>query len=69
MCKLETNIPIPPGRTEYPVETMAVGDSFLLKGKKERSVRSQVTRWNSRLSPKRFIVRKVEEGLRVWREK
>ncbi len=67
--KIEKGVKLPPPKREYPLEEMKRGDSFLLKDRNERSIRTMVSRWNERYYPRRFVVRKVEDGLRIWRER
>ena len=75
--EIEKNVPIPKpqvvGRpSKYPFEKMDVGDSFFVENQKHESVYklsvtiSQATR-RSRLKGKRFTVRQLDGGVRVWR--
>lgn len=62
--KIEKDIPIPKNRRKqkYPWHDMEVGDSFLI----QRNTLSMGA-VNDRYSPKKFIARKVENGVRIWR--
>ena len=71
---IDRNEPIPETRAagrpdQYPWACLAVGDSFLVPSSevKAKSVRSAVSRANSRYPDKRFISRSVDGGVRVWR--
>ncbi len=83
MYEIEKNIPIPPlakrGQKQgeksghrYPFKAMEIGDSFLVECE---SIHDMRVRNNIRLSiynqavTSRFTVRRVENGLRVWRIK
>lgn len=71
MYKIEKNIPVPHssrGRKQrYPFGSMEPGDSFLLADKDLYSkVRMSANGYGYRHG-KRFVVRLVDEGVRVWR--
>jgi hypothetical protein len=67
--QIDANIPIPTGRrTRYPWAEMAVGDSFLTKDASRNSLQAQATRYGKQLD-RRFTVRAVDDGFRVWRTK
>jgi hypothetical protein len=71
MYKIEKNIPVPhssKGRKQrYPFASMEPGDSFLVADKElEAKVRMSANGYGYRHS-KRFVVRLVDEGVRVWR--
>lgn len=72
MFTIEKNIPITkssPGRkqgvSKYPFAEMEIGDSFLVPREKENSVNC-ISR---RFLDKKFSMRKVEGGCRIWRIK
>ena len=68
MIKAEANIEIPPhGNTKYPWRTMGIGESFLMKGLD--SAGSRVTTANKTYKPKKYISKKVKNGVRIWRVK
>lgn len=63
---IESGVPIPP-RPGYPFKQLKVGDSFLLpEDANERILRIRAASVGTRLGRK-FSVRKVEGGFRVWR--
>jgi len=74
--EIEKNVPMPePWRkrgSKYPVETMHIGDSFLVPGKYER-VRSSLLSLARRISAKtlgppiRLSFRTEGDSVRVWR--
>lgn len=68
--RVDKNIPIPPINikrgSKYPWEEMGVGDSMLFVGMRVNGVCPQATKAGRRLGWK-FTVRKVENGVRVWR--
>ena len=72
--KMEKGVEIPPieyvRKPLYPYAQMQVGDSFCLPadeaGKVERSIRASAYR-HSRVKGGKFVVRAVEDGIRVWR--
>lgn len=64
--KIEKNIPIPASRSKYPFNKMEIGESVFFEyvfGLKARSAADSY----GRAHKKRFVSRKVESGLRVWR--
>ena len=71
MYQIEDGIQItrgPNGRkSEYPMRTMEVGQSFLAGGKTIENVTSIVQYYQRKLAPKRFSCRTVDGGVRVWR--
>ena len=76
---IDKDIPVPEGtsarfRTQYPYRTMEVGDSFLIpfvEGESKviamRRMYQSASWATKRFAPQRFIVRRTEEGVRVWR--
>ena len=66
--EVEINIPIPPEkkRNVYPYKVMEVGDSFFVPMGKIQIVCNANYRTGKALC-KKFIARKDEEGVRVWR--
>ena len=76
MFKIEKGITKPersrgPGREAiYPWRSMKVGDSFFVPiGETYKGIRGAASSATQRLAPKRFSARKVEGGIRVWRDK
>jgi hypothetical protein len=73
MYVIEKNIPAPrfEGRKKYPIEDLQLGDSFLVPGVDEK-VRRSLTVCANTIAKKhngtrKFTVRKVGQGFRVWR--
>lgn len=73
MIKIENNVPIPDkGNSKYPWLEMEVGDSFFVENppkQKNGYPSTMATTATRRLSPKKFVQRVVDNGLRVWRIK
>lgn len=69
--KVDKGIPIPStGRNAalYPWDAMEVGDSFLIPTERRpKSFSTMLSKINDRKQPKRFAMRTVQGGLRVWR--
>lgn len=68
--RIERNIPIPPAtpkkkKTVYPWDDIDIGESFVHKGE-SKDVRTQASICARRYG-KRFVVRKIKKGCRVWR--
>ena len=65
--KIEKNVPIPIGYNHqpYPLADMEIGDSFLITNPSPY-IRSNIWAW-SRKHARKFTVRKVPGGTRVWR--
>lgn len=75
MIPVESNIPLPPkrpstGRPEgqlgYPWRAMGVGDSFFVRGRTGGQMAKQVY-MRGRADQRRYVVRTVDGGVRVWR--
>lgn len=72
--QIEKGVPIPPkatGRNKprtHPLWLLEVGDSYLFTGKAQTDLASRAGRI-SRESGRRFVTRKAEGGVRVWRIK
>lgn len=66
--KIEKGVPAPRyrGRYKYPWEVLEVGDSFLVGEGLYGTVMAGAQYQGKKLG-KRFVVRKVEDGVRVWR--
>jgi hypothetical protein len=69
--QIEKGVPIPPktttkGRRMNPIRELEVGDSVLIAGKYQENVASRAGRI-TRQTGRRFVTRKVEGGVRVWR--
>ena len=76
MIKIDKNIPVPANASaRYPWAEMEVGDSFFVEDKEniysQQSSLSTAGRvWaNAHKNGSKFITRKVEKGLRIWRIK
>ena len=76
MLQIDKNIPVPEPKqkpTQYPFETMEVGDSFLVKseeGKTGKQLSQRISPSASRhakLTNRKYTLRIVEGGVRVWR--
>lgn len=67
---IEKNIrPPTSGSTKYPFKEMEVGDSFfapVLNPNQDNAIRTRTYGYGTQ-SGKKFSVRKVEGGVRVWR--
>lgn len=59
-------IPQPKGNRKYPWKEMKVGDSFFLKGGGHSTIYPAASYAGTR-NNKKFVVRAVEGGIRVWR--
>lgn len=71
--QIEKNVPLPK-RRKYPFPEMVAGDSFFVPASvkevdKIRRRVSVVANGHHKNSRKRFTLRKVEGGIRVWRVK
>jgi uncharacterized protein (DUF2249 family) len=69
--QIDKNIPVPDykhGAAKYPFGLMEIGDSFFVATDRPgiNSVRSRASTAGRR-GQKRFSVRKVENGARIWR--
>lgn len=71
--KIDKDIPIPEAGNKgaWPFAKMAIGDSLFEKGATssgQSKLRAGAAGWGARQTPKaKFIGRKVEGGVRVWR--
>lgn len=70
--KIEKGVPVPPSRggrrTVYPWRDMEVGDSALIPGGDQARIGASVRTFGLSAGRK-FVTRKVEGGVRVWRVK
>lgn len=71
MLKIDKGVPMPkPAKTErpakYPFSVMEVGDSFLVEGKTATAFAAQLQR-AGRDYGRKFALRTVDGGIRVWR--
>lgn len=64
--EISKDIPLPLPRRRYPYAEMQVGESFLVDGGSLQVVCNANYRAGKRLSRK-FIARREEGGVRVWR--
>ena len=66
---IDKNIPLPDKRSVYKDiwDNMDVGDSFLVPPESKVTIRSSVYYANKKHSPKRFTIRTIESGVRIWR--
>jgi hypothetical protein len=63
---VEKGVPLPVIRVNYPYETMEINDSFVVSGKSLQVVCNTNYRVGKKLGM-RFVARKCEDGIRVWR--
>ena len=71
MFEIEKGIEIPEaraGKRTYPWQEMEIGDSFFVKGGTYDQLNSATSYAGSRRN-KKFVVRVVPEGVRIWRTK
>jgi len=79
MYKVDKNVPMPANayrryNGELPLGKLEIGDSFLIECKADKqnrvihSVRVRLGRFTKRDPQYKFISRKVENGVRVWRK-
>ena len=68
MLNVESSIPVPRVRMrrEYPYKVMEVGDSFFVPDAKMQVVCNNNYR-TGKLLGKKFIARRLGDGVRVWR--
>lgn len=67
MYKIEKGVPAPEGKeSKYPFRAMEVGDSFFVPGGNGNRVSSSATMAGKRTARK-FMLRCVDGGVRVWR--
>lgn len=72
---IEKNIPVPTGRLhgKYPFDDLEVGDSFLVPSsgngeiQDRRKASSAVHRQTFVLKRGKYITRRVDGGIRIWR--
>ena len=64
--EITNETPMPKMRNRYPYESMEVGDSFLVDNISMQLVCNYNYRANKRLDRK-FIARRTDDGIRVWR--
>jgi len=64
---IEKEVPLPKGKVRYPYKNMTVGDSFFVVGGKLQVVCNNNYRAGKKLGFK-FIARREEGGVRVWRQ-
>jgi len=65
--KIEKGVVVPKGdKTGYPFDKMELQDSFLVPDGKRSRISSLASYYGNRYH-KRFLVRTVEGGVRVWR--
>lgn len=64
---IDKGVPLPVHRNNiYPFEALEVGDSFFLSGKSQDFISGSASHYARKLS-RRFTVRNVDGGVRVWR--
>jgi len=69
MFQIDSGVEMPMGRTKYPFSDMLLGDSILFtKFKQANSARVAALRFVRAHAPeRRFQLRRVENGWRLWR--
>ena len=78
MSKIETGIPIPPSRQgrknhDYPYADLEIGQSFFAAPRPGKSIRQTaiylgaMSAYYAKKTGRRFTLRVVEGGVRVWR--
>lgn len=70
MLQIEEGVPLPTrGRTKYPFKDMLQGDSILFTNSKQaHSARVSALRFVRAHEPEwAFLLRRVQEGWRLWR--
>ncbi len=70
--KIAKNVPLPAGGrgtgSKYPLERMAIGDSFFVRGKTTNSLSGCIKSRAQIVCPKRKFTLRIEgKGVRVWR--
>ena len=68
MLEIEKNLPPPAERVKYPFKQMDVGDSFHVEGVNMQVMLNANYKAGKQLGMK-FIARKDDNGIRVWRTK
>lgn len=66
VVEIDKEIPLPEPRKKYPYGAMEVGESFLVSSSSLQVVCNANYRAGKRLG-KKFIARKEDSGVRVWR--
>ncbi len=68
MYKIEKNVPPPKAvrKRKWPFSELEVGDSTLIL-QEERNAAAKAACWYGKRSGKRFALRKVDDGVRIWR--
>lgn len=74
IIKIDKDVPIPPDNKNkrFPFDKMEVGDSFLYsESNNESAVRNACMLWKGYVKRAgldwKFTVRKMDEGVRIWR--
>lgn len=63
---VDKNVELPVMRVRYPFPDLAIGDSFLARTNNIQVMRNLAYRSGKKLG-RRFVARKCETGVRVWR--
>lgn len=66
--KIEKGVPCPPSRRDgfFPWNDLEIGDSFFVPGTDSRRFGANAS-YSSKRYGKKFVVRNVDGGVRVWR--
>ena len=70
--KIEKNIPTPinarsKGESKYPFAQMEVGDSFVMEDRSISRANNAIHLFRKKFPEKKFVVRAVDAGFRIWR--
>ena len=69
--KIEKGIPLPKQRIKYPLNELGVGDSFFVAScnfkSTEYSSITSAANYHASKTGKKFTIRSVDGGVRVWR--
>ena len=66
MFKIDKDVPMPNMWQKYPLGDMEIGDSFFLPRAKTQNISPMLRKYSIR-NNKKFSVRAVDGGVRVWR--
>jgi hypothetical protein len=69
MYEIEKNVALPPEPNTlgiYPWRELEIGDSFFVKDKKKNNISNMASQAGKRMARK-FTIRAMEGGIRVWR--
>jgi hypothetical protein len=64
--QIETGIPVPAARLKYPWDELDIEESFFVRDGNAGTISTSARNY-AKKNGVRFVVRKVEGGVRVWR--